>query len=349
MDEMRKKQDCMVSVTVLTYNHEKYIRQALDSILMQTVNFSYEILVGDDASTDGTLAILREYEGKYPEIIRVFASGQNQGTTRNAYRLFLQARGKYLASCEGDDFWTVTNKLQRQVDFLECHPQYIGCSHGVRCVDKDGKPNRNNRLRWVTNKRVFTLGDFKGFILPGHSSTLLRRNIFLRPQSDYSVYWRYSKYIGDRTAALLWSMEGDFYRLKQTMSCYRKIADAESGNVTSIMYLTDENKNHRELELTQKLEDLANQGRQKKLNFDYYRCRIFLSAAYRVLVMNAEADRLAAVEAWKQLRYPALAIVRVPFLLIDMIVEKIRYKLSRHRENIWKYEEYLKEHESIKD
>ena len=109
--------EVMVSVIVLTYNHEKYICQALDSILMQKTNFTYEILVGDDASTDRTPNILQDYQLNYPNIFRLFLRKTNQGPTGNAYPLFFEARGKYIATCEGDDFWCTAEKLQKQVDF----------------------------------------------------------------------------------------------------------------------------------------------------------------------------------------------------------------------------------------
>ena len=91
----------MVSVIVLTYNHEKYIKQALDSILRQKVNFDYEILIGDDASTDNTVKVLKEYKSKFPNIIKLFLNEVNLGATRNAYNLLVNAKGKYLATCEG--------------------------------------------------------------------------------------------------------------------------------------------------------------------------------------------------------------------------------------------------------
>lgn len=114
----------IVSVVVITYNHAKYIRQCLDSILAQEVNFEYSIVVGDDASTDGTQDILREYQQQFPVKFSLILNSQNEGISKNYQNVLKQCRGKYVALCEGDDYWCDELKLKRQVDFLELHPNY---------------------------------------------------------------------------------------------------------------------------------------------------------------------------------------------------------------------------------
>ncbi len=119
-----------VSVCCITYNHEKYIRDALEGFLMQQTNFSFEILIHDDASTDGTADIIREYEAKYPGIIKPIYQTENQyskGIDISATFNFPRVQGKYIALCEGDDFWTDPHKLQIQYDFMESHPDYSLC------------------------------------------------------------------------------------------------------------------------------------------------------------------------------------------------------------------------------
>lgn len=122
-----------VSICSITYNHAPYIRQCLEGMLMQRANFDFEIIINDDCSTDGTTEIIQEYVKNYPDIVRpVFHE-------ENLYRkgqkgffsefVFPKARGKYIALCEGDDYWTDPYKLQKQVDFLEKHPDYVMCSH----------------------------------------------------------------------------------------------------------------------------------------------------------------------------------------------------------------------------
>lgn len=118
----------LVSISCITYNHEPYIRQCLDSFLMQQCDFEYEILIHDDASTDGTSDIIREYQKKYPEIIKPIIQTENQWSQGvrgiMAKFNFSRAKGKYIALCEGDDYWTDSLKLQKQVDFLEENPEY---------------------------------------------------------------------------------------------------------------------------------------------------------------------------------------------------------------------------------
>lgn len=129
----------MVSISTITYNHAPYIHQCLDGMLMQKCNFNFEILIHDDASTDGTESIIREYERIYPEIIKPIYEKENQwikGRRGSITFNFPRARGKYIALCEGDDYWTDPLKLQKQVDFLENHPEYVLTFHDARIVDE---------------------------------------------------------------------------------------------------------------------------------------------------------------------------------------------------------------------
>ena len=127
----------LVSISIITYNQKDFIRQTLDGILMQKTNFAFEVLIHDDCSTDGTTEIIKEYEEKYPEIIRPIYEEENQfskgkGIVRNF--IFPRVQGKYIAFCEGDDYWTDENKLQKQVDFLEANPDYTVCFHRVKKI-----------------------------------------------------------------------------------------------------------------------------------------------------------------------------------------------------------------------
>ena len=113
----------LLSVGILTYNQSQYIRQCLDAVLMQEVDFDYEIVIGDDASTDGTIAILEEYEDRV-KTVKIIRSEKNEGISMNYKKVLSACTGDYIALCEGDDFWTDPHKLQVQVDFLESHPDY---------------------------------------------------------------------------------------------------------------------------------------------------------------------------------------------------------------------------------
>jgi glycosyltransferase involved in cell wall biosynthesis len=127
-----------VSVLMITYNHEKYIAEAIESVLMQKVDFPYELIVGEDCSTDGTREIVREYSRKYPEIIRAHLRERNIGARENSRQVFFASQGNYLALLEGDDYWTSPRKLQIQADLLDAHPETSICGHPCIWHYEDG-------------------------------------------------------------------------------------------------------------------------------------------------------------------------------------------------------------------
>lgn len=137
---MRVPKKPKVSVCCWTYNHEKYIREALDGIFMQKVNFPMEVIIHDDASTDSTADIIREYEAKYPDMVRAIYQTENQACKTNVIEEFVcpVIQGEYVAICEGDDYWTDENKLQKQVDFLDANPDFSICFHSIRVTHEDG-------------------------------------------------------------------------------------------------------------------------------------------------------------------------------------------------------------------
>jgi hypothetical protein len=129
-----------MSVAIATYNHRRFIRQALDTVLMQKTDFPFEVIVGDDCSTDGTREIVEEYARAHPEQIVPVLPERNLGDGGRPMFMaaFEHCRGDYIASSEGDDFWTCDRKLQRQADFLDGHPQCSLCFHDAMVVAEDG-------------------------------------------------------------------------------------------------------------------------------------------------------------------------------------------------------------------
>jgi len=116
--------DCLVSVCMITYNQENFIREAIEGVLMQKTNFEYELIIGEDCSKDKTKDICIEYSTKFSHIIKLISYSQNQGMMRNFMYVVQQSRGKYIAFCEGDDYWIDPFKLQKQIDFLENNLSY---------------------------------------------------------------------------------------------------------------------------------------------------------------------------------------------------------------------------------
>lgn len=326
--DVKPNNKIVVSVIMLSYNHERYIKTAIESVLSQITTFEFEVLVGDDASTDESLSILREYADK-DRRIRLFERKQNVGTTKNAYLLFSEARGKYLASCESDDFWTDPYKLQKQVDFLEEHPEYIGCSHNVVCVGENGKELKNQSIFWISKKKVFKLKDFKGIFLPGHSSSNLRRNIFLNPQFDYSVFYKAHRLIGDRTITMLFLAQGDFYHMDEYMSCYRRRVGNETDSITDKLYGKKATSIDDELMFTENLEIYANRVLNVNIGADYYRRELLATAVWKFCCAPDVVNRRTIIKILRSMNNPYLGCLLIPVNMIKKFMRKYIIKNDR--------------------
>lgn len=128
-----------VSVCCTTYNHEKYIAQAIEGFLLQKTDFKIEILIGEDYSTDNTRNIIHSYQNKHPNRIKIISDVKNVGGVKKLINVLNHAKGKYLAFCDGDDYWTDAYKLQKQVDFLRDNQDFVACSHYSRVIDEKGE------------------------------------------------------------------------------------------------------------------------------------------------------------------------------------------------------------------
>lgn len=214
--------ELMLSVYVPTYNHEKYIVEALDSILMQKTEYSYEVLVGEDCSTDHTREILKQYEKEHPGRIQVFYREHNmhKEEIRNSVDLRLRCKGKYMISIEGDDFWTDPLKIQKQIDFLENHPEYIGVAHNCVVVDKDSEIIDETYPECKDNE--YTLEHFVSEIMPGQLATLMYRNPNLNDDIDESLMYK-NLMPGDRLIYFTLAIWGRVYCMQESMSAYRHI------------------------------------------------------------------------------------------------------------------------------
>jgi glycosyltransferase involved in cell wall biosynthesis len=215
----RISEEPLLSVCCTTYNHEAYLRQALDGILMQRVDFPCEILVGEDSSSDGSRALLREYEQGHPGVFTVFYRERNLGMVDNGLDLGRRARGKYLAWLETDDFWTDEDKLQRQVDFLEAHPDVYAVAHRVQVINEDGTP-----ASWVypaCMEPEYTLRHVRRDILPCQTAALVRRNEFRDPPFDASLILDSRTLPVDRRIYFAFAANGRIHCLPDVMSAYR--------------------------------------------------------------------------------------------------------------------------------
>ncbi len=207
----------LVSICTLTYNHASYLRKCLDSLLMQKTNFAFEILINDDKSTDETQEIIKEYHEKYPEVIKPLLQEENQYSQgkrcMNARFNFPRAKGKYLAMCEGDDYWTDELKLQKQVDFLEQNPDYSICFHDIRGLKKDKLVDIE--LYGNRKQQDFTIEDLlKENFIPNIS--VMYRNV-IQEFPD----WYFTCPFGDYPTHILHAMHGKIHYINQKMAVYR--------------------------------------------------------------------------------------------------------------------------------
>lgn len=234
--EIESKNDRpLVSVGMLTYNHEKYIRTALDSILMQEVNFDYEIVIADDCSTDRTREIIMAYYEKNPTVIKPVFNERNLGGQENANVLRCACKGKYRMTLEGDDYWCDHLKMKKQVDFLENNPDYIAISGDFSCIDDNGKPCA---FPWGDIKYTYcqgdeyTMEDLEQWLLPGHASSMCFRNIFAEMSEEELDYFHSLKILGDRRTSMYLLMNGRIKHEKEFVMIRRVLTQSKTSMTT---------------------------------------------------------------------------------------------------------------------
>jgi glycosyltransferase involved in cell wall biosynthesis len=202
----------VVSVIVLSYNHKQYISECLDSLVSQHCDVSFEVLVGDDCSTDGTREIIDKYQLDYPEIVKPIYPTNNLGPNSNYLNCFKHCNGKYIAFCEGDDYWVDPEKLQKQVDFLEANPNYGGV-----CTNNTWYDQKLNRFQnFIQEESEITFEDlvFKNSI---NSQTILFEKSLVQNRID----WISKLKIGDWAVSLIITNQKPYYRLKDITAVYR--------------------------------------------------------------------------------------------------------------------------------
>lgn len=232
MDEIK------VSVYCLAYNHEKFIRKTLDGFVNQITNFKYEVIVHDDASMDGTAQIIKEYEEKYPKIIKGIYQKENQYSQKikifDKY-IYPLIRGKYIAMCEGDDYWTNNNKLQLQYDSLENNTDCSFCVHKTQKITEDDVllnsffPDIKIAEGVISSQRYVELELTKKPWLFQTSSYLFRKSVIEEfMKSSYRPLYP----MGDLPMVLTGILNGNCYYINQNMSCYRINNNSTIGKLT---------------------------------------------------------------------------------------------------------------------
>jgi glycosyltransferase involved in cell wall biosynthesis len=213
----------LVSINCITYNHEAYIRDAIEGFLMQRTDFEFEILLGEDCSTDNTRKMIEEYVRLYPNKIQLITSDKNVGVMENMNRVFKNSKGKYIALCEGDDYWTDPLKLQKQVDYMEQNPNCTLCFHNAEVVDFNNNRTNRNVVPWLkTNRKyvkenhIYSAGELA---LLGYIPTA--SYLFPKHLLENLPEWCYHAVVGDNVIKLITSNHGYAYYINETMCVYR--------------------------------------------------------------------------------------------------------------------------------
>ena len=231
-----------VSIICNAYNHEKYIREALESFLMQKTYFEFEVLVHDDASTDKTADIIREYEIKYPEIIKPIYQTVNQYSQKidptDTFQI-PRVKGKYIAVCEGDDYWTDSYKLQKQYDALEAHPEIDMCAHKAKMVNGI----TGEQISYVQPKSTDTVISAED-VIGGGGGYVATNSLFYRARiaDAYPPFYDYLRL--DYTLQIYGSLRGGMLYLNDCMSAYRYMTPGSW--TTSVSKNREKFKSHNE-------------------------------------------------------------------------------------------------------
>lgn len=210
----------LVTVLITTYNQERYIGKAIDSVLAQKTDFPFEVYISEDCGTDGTRAILQDYAARFPDIIRLNLREQNAGISRNWYEGLCAAKGQYVCTLEGDDWWRDDHKLQKQVDFLRAHPDYLAVSHTLLLTDDAGNtygtlPDDPRILGRDATMELFLAG------VTYSCTACLVKNIFDPADRELYDYVTANRSIADFALCMLYLDKGRVFVMNEALSAYR--------------------------------------------------------------------------------------------------------------------------------
>jgi len=202
-----------ISICMITYNHEAYIAQAIESVLSQKTNFGFKLVIGDDCSQDKTRIIIKKYKQKHPEKIRLVLNNTNKGIMGNWLRTISFCQGQYIAALDGDDYWSNKNKLQIQADFLDKHPNFSLCFHPAEAFYQD-QPGRTYIIPSKTNDFSYLNLLKNNFIA---TCTVMYRNGLINQIPDQFL----SLKVNDWPYHILYASQGEIGFVNQIMSRYR--------------------------------------------------------------------------------------------------------------------------------
>lgn len=213
---MRKMDNPTISTCLIVYNQADYVRDCIDGALMQKTDYAYEIVIGDDCSTDRTSEICKKYAEEYPNLIRYFRREKNLGMIGNWAETIKNCNGKYIALCEGDDYWTDPFKLQKQVDFLEENEEYAAIFHNAQISNAATNTTELYRKEWNNSDEVSAEQIIKG----GGGIYPTAALMFRTNSNKYCSYFPETQ-SGDTVLSLSLLLSGKFFFHNEVMSVYR--------------------------------------------------------------------------------------------------------------------------------
>lgn len=312
----------LLSIIVLTYGHENYIRKALDSVLMQQVNFDYEIIVGEDCSPDNTRVILREFEEKYPDKFIMIYREKNIGARNNVQDLYTRCKGKYIALLEGDDYWLSHIKLQMQVDYLEANEDCIATAHRVVIIDEVGNiiPNKTYP---ECQESLYTFKHYIRGILPGQSGTIVSRNIYNSGNYDKSIFKDKSLVPGDKVKIFVLASYGRIYCFPEVWGAYRHVTHTG----TSFSATTEKNKSIRLISDVHYYNEILKYSKKINNNEKAIRAaeQIYIFAVLKALQNNKNGYKLL-MKTFFEIKYKTSAIYYIITSAFSWPYRYFRYK-----------------------
>lgn len=285
-----------VSVAIITYNHEKYIEKAIRSVLAQKTSFSIEIIVSDDCSGDRTQAVIQKLQKQNSDCIVPVLRKKNVGMKINSIETLKACKGEYVAFLEGDDYWTDSGKLQKQVDFLDQHGDYSAIYHACKVIDHH--ETEIELPGTFSASPEYSVKDMENYLIPGQTSTVIARNFWKEDLSLLELLYKVHYAPLDRIVPLFLLSEGKIGCMQEQMSVYRYLIEEKGswsykfqrGNYLWRAYAF---AIHREIEKI-----------GKKLN---------VLISYRNLEAKLYSDYMAKGFVWKRPGYFFLALFMILF------------------------------------
>lgn len=319
------KTNTLVSVSIITYNQAEFIAQTLESVIAQITSFDYEILVADDCSTDGTQEILKEYQRRYSELIKLYIQPENVGSTKNSFHNYMAAKGKFIAAVEGDDYWIDNKKLQKQVDFLQNNPQFIAIQDKSLVVDESGEEIdihsiEESKRFWEFDKNEFLVEDFNNWKMPGQNGGLMYRNIFQREDVDCNVLWQLSRNVGDRTLIMLLLFCGRIHCSNEYTSVYRYMVNSNN-------YIASQKSNnlrYEEYKLMDSLEDYASKMSDRSIDLSKPKKNTIVGATCIWIADNNAKNK----DVLKNIIKYRGNYIRKLLIVLQVVIWKVRCRLK---------------------